>query len=106
MRDGSSLLVTVAGEVLEVRLEAEQGPGGIAPRSPSGPARITAPMPGRVARVLVSVGEAVRAGDGILVIEAMKMENELRAPRDGQVLDLPVSAGQAVESGALLAVVG
>ncbi len=65
-----------------------------------------APMPGKVARVLVTEGQTVAAGAGLVVIEAMKMENELRAPRAGAVLELPAREGQTVESGALLAVVG
>ena len=63
-------------------------------------------MPGKVTRVLVTRGQTVAAGAGLVVIEAMKMENELRAPRAGEVLELPAREGQAVESGALLAVVG
>jgi biotin carboxyl carrier protein len=77
-----------------------------AARAASGPARVTAPMPGKVARVLVTKGQTVALGAGLVVIEAMKMENELRAPRPGAVLELPAREGQAVESGALLAVVG
>ena len=68
--------------------------------------RVTAPMPGRVVRVLSAPGADVAAGQGLVVIEAMKMENELRAPRAGRVQELPVREGQAVEAGALLAVVG
>jgi biotin carboxyl carrier protein len=63
-------------------------------------------MPGKVARVLVTRGQTVEAGAGLVVIEAMKMENELRAPRSGSVIELPAREGLAVESGALLAVVG
>jgi biotin carboxyl carrier protein len=71
-----------------------------------GPARVTAPMPGRIVRVLAEAGRAVAAGDGLLVVEAMKMENELRAPRAGRIVRVAVSEGQAVEAGALLMVVG
>jgi biotin carboxyl carrier protein len=63
-------------------------------------------MPGRVVRVLAAAGDDVAAGQGLVVIEAMKMENEIRAPRAGRVLELGVREGQAVEAGALLAVVG
>ena len=68
-----------------------------------GVARITAPIPGRVARILVAVGDAVKRGDGIVVLEAMKMENELRAPRDGTVVAVDVEEGQGVEGGTVLA---
>ena len=75
------------------------------PARVSGPARIVAPMPGRLVRVLVSTGQDVQAGQGLVVVEAMKMENEIRAPRSGRVKDVPAREGQAVEAGALLVVV-
>jgi biotin carboxyl carrier protein len=59
-------------------------------------------MPGKLVRVLVSAGEDVGAGQGLVVMEAMKMENEIRAPRAGRVKEAPVREGQAVEMGALL----
>jgi biotin carboxyl carrier protein len=62
-------------------------------------------MPGKIVRVLVKAGEAVRARQPIVVIEAMKMENELRAGRDGLVVELPAADGQSVEAGTLLAVI-
>lgn len=70
-----------------------------------GPVRILAPMPGKVVRVLAEPGTAVTARQAIVVIEAMKMENELRAGRDGVVTEVPVRPGQSVEAGMLLAVV-
>ena len=73
--------------------------------SGSGPQRLLAPMPGKVVRVLVKQGDPVRARQPIAVIEAMKMENELRAGRDGSVVELSVTAGQSVEAGTLIAVV-
>ncbi len=63
---------------------------------------IVAPMPGLVARVEVEVGQRVEAGAGLVVVEAMKMENELRAPRAGLVQAVHVTAGQPVEKGAPL----
>jgi biotin carboxyl carrier protein len=75
------------------------------PTGASGPQRVVAPMPGKVVRVLVKVGDAVRARQPIAVIEAMKMENELRAGRDGVIAELPVGAGQSVDAGALVAVI-
>ena len=62
-------------------------------------------MPGRLVRVLVEPGQQVRAGDGLVVVEAMKMENELRSPRAGRIAQVPVREGQAVETAALLVVV-
>jgi pyruvate carboxylase subunit B len=69
---------------------------------PSGPAPILAPMPGLIVRVNVSIGDRVEAGQGIVVMEAMKMENELRATAAGTVRSIEVSPGTAVEKGALL----
>ena len=71
----------------------------------SGPQRLTAPMPGKVVRVLAQPGERVIERQPVVVIEAMKMENELRAVRDGVVSQMLVQAGQSVEAGALLAVI-
>jgi biotin carboxyl carrier protein len=68
----------------------------------SGPVTVRAPIPGRVVRLGVKVGDAVTAGKGMVVLEAMKMENEIRAPRAGRVREVPVQERQAVETGALL----
>jgi biotin carboxyl carrier protein len=69
---------------------------------PAGPAPIIAPMPGLIVRVNVSVGDRVEAGQGIVVMEAMKMENELRATAAGTVKSVEATPGTAVEKGALL----
>jgi 3-methylcrotonyl-CoA carboxylase alpha subunit len=61
---------------------------------------IKALMPGRVVRLLVAKGDAVRKGAGLLILEAMKMENEIQAPADGTVDEIFVTAGQTVEAGA------
>jgi biotin carboxyl carrier protein len=66
---------------------------------------VRAPMPGRVVRVLVSAGDTVAARQGVVVVEAMKMENELRSPRAGRVKEVPVAAGAAVEAGRVLVVI-
>ncbi|HEX2094277.1 MAG TPA: biotin/lipoyl-containing protein [Longimicrobiaceae bacterium] len=65
---------------------------------------VAAPMPGLVIRVEVEVGQPVRAGQGVVIVEAMKMENELKAPADGVVARIEVQAGQTVEKGATLIV--
>lgn len=70
----------------------------------SGVMQIKASMPGRVARVLVAPGDAVEAQQGIVVIEAMKMQNELKATRAGRVAEIRVAAGDTVTSGQVLAV--
>lgn len=72
----------------------------------TGPVKLNAPMPGKIVKVLVNQGDVVEAGRGVLVMEAMKMENELKAPRAGTVQEIRVKEGQAVEMGALLLVIG
>ncbi|HET9594648.1 MAG TPA: biotin/lipoyl-containing protein [Anaeromyxobacteraceae bacterium] len=66
---------------------------------------LTAPMPGKVVKVLARVGDAVREGQSLLTMEAMKMEQELRSPKDGKLVELSAAEGQAVEGGARLAAV-
>jgi len=66
---------------------------------------VIAPMPGKVLRLLVKAGDAVEAGQGLLVVEAMKMQNEIRAPKSGLVERLLVADGQAVNAGDVLVVV-
>jgi biotin carboxyl carrier protein len=73
---------------------------------PEGPQRVCAPMPGKIVRVLVAVGDQVAARQGVVVVEAMKMENELRASRAGVVCEVLVSEGASVESGAPLVIIG
>ena len=73
--------------------------------SMEGPQRIDAPMPGKVVRVLVKAGDEVTEGQGLIVVEAMKMENELKSPKAGKVTELHAVEGAAVESGAKLAVI-
>jgi biotin carboxyl carrier protein len=70
-----------------------------------GPQRVDAPMPGKVVRVLVKPGDEVQEGQGLVVVEAMKMENELKSPKTGKVTELHAVEGAAVESGAKLVVV-
>jgi len=97
--------VVLADDVIEVELQdAARGEAPAPKRVADGPVRIKAPMPGKVVRMLVGAGDEVAAGAGLVVVEAMKMENELRAPRGGRILETAVREGQAVETGALLVV--
>ena len=73
-----------------------------APAAPAGGAAITAPMPGTILAVNVQNGQAVKKGDVLMVLEAMKMENEIMAPADGTVAGLSVAKGATVESGTVL----
>jgi biotin carboxyl carrier protein len=67
--------------------------------------QVSAPMPGKIVRVLVKTGDAVRAGQGLLVVEAMKMQNEIRAPKSGTIVRLAVVEGQTVNAGEVVAIV-
>jgi biotin carboxyl carrier protein len=73
--------------------------------SAEGRQNVNAPMPGKVVRLLVKAGEAVKAGQGLLVIEAMKMQNEIRSPKSGIVEKLSAAEGQPVNAGETLAIV-
>jgi biotin carboxyl carrier protein len=71
----------------------------------AGPQKLTAPMPGKVVRILVTVGDEVIAGQGIIVMEAMKMQNEMKSPKDGRVQKILTSKGSTVNPGDTLAVI-
>jgi len=98
--------VEIEGRTYRVRVDDERAhrirelTAGIAPES--GEVELRAPMPGLVVRVAVAPGDEVRAGDGLIVMEAMKMENELKAERDGVVEAVHVSVGQTVDRDDLL----
>jgi len=70
-----------------------------------GPQKLMAPMPGKIVRILAPPGTAVAAGQGVLVIEAMKMQNELKSPKDGAVKQIVVAEGASVTAGEVLAIV-
>jgi acetyl/propionyl-CoA carboxylase alpha subunit len=70
-----------------------------------GPRKLTAPMPGKIVRVLVRPGSQVEAGAGVLVVEAMKMQNEIKSPKKGTIQKILVSEGATVNAGDVLAVV-
>ena len=101
--EGRAYAVTIGGRVYPVLLldPLRQGTAAAARRHP-GRSEVRSIMPGRVAALLVAEGQEVRAGQGIVVVEAMKMENELPSPRDGRVTSLRVVRGQTVEAGTLL----
>jgi len=89
------------GEALDERTRAIRDITAATSKS-SGPASVNAPMPGLVVRINVSVGDRVQAGQGVVVMEAMKMENELRASAAGIVKAVNAEVGKAVEKGAVL----
>ncbi len=100
-RDGDRLLVHGPGGDAELRLR----PRFELPPQEAAAGSLVAPMPGKVIELRVAAGDAVRAGDTLLVLEAMKMEHPIRAARDGVVCEIRVSLGEQVENGALLLVV-
>jgi len=82
-------------------LRSRRGAGA----STEGPQKLHAPMPGKIVRVLAPAGTEVTAGQGVLVIEAMKMQNELKSPKDGVVKQVIVAEGASVTAGEVLAIV-
>jgi biotin carboxyl carrier protein len=96
-------LVTVGTLDFQVTVHDPRGRRGAGSLATSdGPQEIHAPMPGKIVRMLISRHQEVAAGAGLLVIEAMKMQNELRAPRAGRVEEIYVEEGKGVETGARL----
>lgn len=114
--------ITVNGNVYEVTVEegftgAASAPKAAAPAPKAAPAAapkaapagaagavaVTAPMPGKILGVKASAGQAVKRGQVLLILEAMKMENEVVAPEDGTVASIDVAAGDSVEAGVVLA---
>ena len=108
--------VTVNGIAYEIELEELTGavpaaapaaaPAAPAPApAPAGGEQITSPMPGNILAVNVAAGDAVKRGQVLMVLEAMKMENEIMCPRDGKVVSVNTSKGASVETGTLLCVI-
>ena len=93
---------TGAAPVAAAPVAAAPAPAA-APAGAAGSVQVAAPMPGKVVAVKSAVGQAVKKGDVILVLEAMKMENDIVAPQDGTIASINVSTGDSVESGAVLA---
>jgi biotin carboxyl carrier protein len=99
------LLVGLDGRTAAVSVNGRRFRRAADAAGPQGEQSIVAPMPGRVVRVLVGPGDAVTSRQGIVVVEAMKMENELRSPKAGKVKSVSVSAGASVEAGRVLVVI-
>jgi len=108
VRDGEELVITSRGGTTRLMLvdaaRRAMRTGGRA-REVGGRVELKAAMPGRVIGVLVQQGDEVKADQGVIVIEAMKMENELKSPKAGLVTEVKVAAGQTVEKGEVLLVI-
>jgi biotin carboxyl carrier protein len=100
------LVVTIDGHRFEIDVRDPRAwTGAAAGRDASGVETIAAPMPGKVVRVLVAPGDAVAPGQGIAVVEAMKMQNEMKASRAGRVASVPAREGATVAAGEVLATI-
>jgi biotin carboxyl carrier protein len=106
-REGGNgrVVVRVGADALALLAGGGPGTGAVGGARPAGPQRIVAPMPGKVVRVLVRAGDHVGNRQPVVVVEAMKMENEMRSDRDGTVAEIHAHEGATVESGALLVVI-
>lgn len=101
------MLVTLGGRIIAASVNPRQTgrAGSEGATAAAGEQPVLAPMPGRVVRLLVQVGDDVGARQGVVVVEAMKMENELRAPKAGRVKEVNVTPGTSVEAGRVLLVI-
>ena len=106
--------VTVNGTVYEIELEELTGAAPVsapaaapapAAAAPAGGEQVTSPMPGTILAVNVAAGDTVKRGQVLMILEAMKMENEIMCPCDGKVISVNTSKGATVESGTLLCVI-
>lgn len=117
-----SYTITVNGNVYDVTVEegASTGAPAAAPAAPKampkaapkpaaapagaqGAVKVSAPMPGKILKIVAQAGAAVKKGEVLIILEAMKMENEIVAPQDGTVAGINVAVGDSVEAGAVLA---
>ena len=104
---GAELLVTLGGRTIAATVNGRRTgrAGSDTGAGAHGEQAVVAPMPGRVVRVLVSQGDDVAVRQGVVVVEAMKMENELRSPKAGRVKEINVTTGASVEAGRVLLVI-
>ena len=106
-RTPRNLIVTVAGYRFEIEVrDPRRWSGTSARHGASDVEMVVAPMPGKVVRVLAAVGESVAPGQGLLVVEAMKMQNEMKSTRAGRLLSMTASEGATVTAGEVLATIG
>lgn len=117
-----NLKITVNGVAYDVQVEEVGGSAPVnsapvaasapaaapkaAPATPTSGEPLNSPMPGTIISVNVSAGQKVKLGDVVVVLEAMKMENEIKAPKDGTITSVNVNKGDTVDSGTLLVTIG
>lgn len=95
--------VNVNGSLYEIEIEEMAAPAKMSAAAPAGAgAQVKAPMPGTILDVKVQAGQSVKKGDVLVILEAMKMENEICAPSDGKITGVNVRKGDSVETQALL----
>jgi biotin carboxyl carrier protein len=104
-RDGDTYKVRRGAAQLDVAISDPSRQAREELATAVGPEKVLSQMPGKVVRVLVAEGDEVEAGAGLIVIEAMKMENEIATIKGGKVMKIAVAPGEAVEGGALLLVI-
>ena len=104
-RERNSLQVKIRGRQLEARIIDRRHRKPAAEQHGGGQQNLVSPMPGKVVRVLLGVGDEAAAGQGVLVVEAMKMQNEIKSRQRGRVLKVLVSEGETVKANQVLAVV-
>jgi biotin carboxyl carrier protein len=104
-RTAGQFTIQIGALPIAVTVNGRRHRAGASDAATAGPQRIAAPMPGKIVRVFVRPGDAVTARQPLVVVEAMKMENELRASRDGTVAEVHVREGVLVEAGAPLIVI-
>jgi biotin carboxyl carrier protein len=103
--DESSLRVQIGSRAFTTRIIDRKHRRSSVQHSMEGRQNLVAPMPGRVVRVLLQVGDEVAAGEGVLIVEAMKMQNEIKSPKTGRVVEVRVVEGATVNANHVLAVV-
>jgi biotin carboxyl carrier protein len=107
IRNGDGLRLELDGQRFSAEVYDPRDRGGkSAAAVGTGRQNVNAPMPGKVIRVLVGEGDAVEAGQGLVVVEAMKMQNEMKSTRAGQVVEVRVQDGATVSAGDTLVVIG
>jgi biotin carboxyl carrier protein len=103
---GGAVEVIVNGERIPVAARDKKHlRGQMGAAAASGQVKLLAPMPGKVVRVLLNAGDEVAARQGVLVVEAMKMQNEVQSPKAGKIAEIKVSEGQTVNAGEVMAVI-